>query len=262
MGSVLHRLGLGGKQLIVTSLVRRWFPITVLLTAFALLVAACGEEPTPTPSSEPELSVDDLLSNGSAELAALVSAKFEMIDELETGSKFFGMTLKGVTGVVKSPASTSILVELVTPSLGFAEIKIVAVGDSAMIKFSEDAPWAPLSASDVPFNFGMMGVTLSEIVSGLRNAESVGQESVAGAQTLVVQGDTMSENLASLITDASEGYPIKLTLWFDAGGHELRQLRIEGQIFDEDAPETSRLITLSDIDVPIDIQLPDTAAGS
>lgn len=248
--------------MIVTSLVRRWSPITVLLTTFVFLVAACGEEPTPTPLPEPELSVDDLLSNGSAKLAALASAKFEMIDELETGSKFFGMTLKGVTGVVKSPDSTSILVELVTPSFGFAEIKIVAVGDSAMIKFSEDAPWAPLPASDVPFNFGMMGVTLSDIVTGLQNAESVGQESVAGAQTLVVQGDTMSEDLASLITDASDGYPIKLTLWFDTGGHELRQLRIEGQIFDDDAPETSRLITLSDIDVPIDIQLPDAAAGS
>lgn len=246
----------------VTSLVRRSFPATLLLTALAFWVVACGEDPTPTPTPEPELSVEDLLSNGSAKLASLASAKFEMIDELETGSKFFGMTLKGVTGVVKSPDSTSISVELVTPNFGFAEIKIVAVGDSAMIKFSEDAPWAPLPASDVPFNFGMMGATLSHIVSGLQNAAIPGRESIAGVQALVVQGDTMSENLASLITDANEGHPIKLTLWFDADEYELWQLRIEGQIFDDDAPETSRLITLSDINAPIDIQLPDTAAGS
>ena len=66
--------------------------------------------------------------------------------------------------------------------------------------------------------------------------------------------------MSALITSVDSGHAITLTLWVDEVEHVLRQFRIAGQLFDDDAPETSRMVTM-DIDVPVDIQLPDVTAG-
>ncbi len=67
------------------------------------------------------------------------TAKFHMIDEMESGAKFFGTTLKTVDGEVKSPDSVRMLVDVEAPGLGFVEIEILAVWDLAYMKFSKDA---------------------------------------------------------------------------------------------------------------------------
>lgn len=230
---------------------------TMAMVGF-LLLAACEAEPTPTP----ELSVDDVLSGAAEKLAALSTAKFQMIDEMESGAKFFEMTLKDVEGEVKTPDSFRMVVELVNPAFGFQEIEMMAVGDQAYMKFSADAPWTPLAVDAVPFNFGGIGVTLSDLLPIIRNTEITGRESVGGAQTIRIDGDIVSEELAGLITDVNSGHAITLTLWIDEVELSLRQLRIDGQIYDEDAPETTRLVIIRDIDAPVDIQLPEVTSGS
>ena len=229
-----------------------------LALSLALPAAACSSEPTPTP----ELSVDDVLSGAAAELAALETAKFWMADEMESGAQFFQMTLKTVEGVVKTPDSFSMQVSVVNPGLGFVKIGMLGVGDQAYMQFSEDAPWLPLPLEQVPFNFGGIGVTLSELLPVVRNTAITGRESAGGVQAVRVEGEIVSEELSSLITDADPGHPIALTLWFEEGSHTLRQLRIGGQLYDDDAPETTRLVKIDDINAPVDIRIPETASGS
>ena len=69
---------------------RRWLSITVLMMASLFLAAACQMESTPTPTPTPDLG--DLLSNAGEKLAAMSTAKFKMVDEMESGAKFFGTT--------------------------------------------------------------------------------------------------------------------------------------------------------------------------
>lgn len=240
------------------SAVGRGLPVAALAAAFLFLAAACSSEPTPTP----ELSVDDVLSGAATELAALSTAKFRMVDEMESGAKFFEMTLKSVEGVVKTPDSFSMQVNVVNPGLGFVKIGMMGVGEQAYMQFSEDAPWLPLPLEQVPFNFGGIGVTLSELLPVVRDPAITGRESVEGAQAIRIDGDITSEELSNLITDADPGHPIVLTLWFDEASHMLRQLRIGGQLYDDDAPETTRLVNIDDINAPVDIRLPETASGS
>ena len=57
-------------------------------------------------------------------LAAISTAKFQMVDEMETGAKFFGATLKTVEGEVKSPDGARMLVDVEVPAMGFVEIEI------------------------------------------------------------------------------------------------------------------------------------------
>ncbi len=243
---------------------RHRLSITVLVLGFLFLAAACGGESAPAgaPAStpEPELSVSDLLSSAGGKLAAMSTAKFEMIDEKESGAKFFGNTLKTVNGEIKAPESVRMLVDVEAPGLGFVEIEILAVGDQAFMKFSKDAPWVPLPRDQVPFNFGGIGATLSELLPVMKDVAIVGQESVGGAQTIRIDGNVTSEQMSTLITSVNSGHAITLSLWLDEVDHVLRQFRIAGQLFDDDGPGTSRLVTM-DIDVPVDIQLPDVTAG-
>ena len=274
---------------------RRGLAFTVLAAGLLLAAAACGSDPeptatpaptptaaptptpiptptaaptptpeptvTPTPEPKRDSALDDLLSKVGGNLAAMSTVKFRMVDEKESGTKFFGTTLKSVEGEVKAPDSVRMMVDVEAPALGFVEIEILAVGEQAYMKFSRDAPWAPLPLSQVPFNFGELGAVLSELLPIIENVSIEGRESVEGVETVRVEGNVVSEELADLITSADSGHAIALTLWIDEGALTLKQLRISGKVFDDDAPETERLIAIVGIDVPVDIQLPDVDSG-
>ena len=234
-----------------------YIAMAVLATGLLMLAAACGGREEPPP---PELTVDELLANTREKLAAISSVKFSMTDELQTGSKFFNTTLKSVEGEVSASDSMKMAVDVESPIFGFIEIEIVAVGDQSLMKFSRDAPWLPLSLDEVPFNFKGMGITLSELVPVLKDVRKVGQESVGGTQTILLEGSLQSEELSNLITSTDPGHTVMLSFWIDEVDHDLKQLRITGQVFNDDAPETRRMIVIEETNVPIDIQLPETAA--
>ena len=95
---------------------RRWLSITVLMMASLFLAAACEMESTPTPTPTPDLG--DLLSNAGEKLAAMSTAKFKMVDEMESGAKFFGTTFKSMEGEIRAPDSFRMLVDVVAPGFG------------------------------------------------------------------------------------------------------------------------------------------------
>ena len=239
---------------------RRGLSMTVLMVAFLFLVAACDGESTPTPTPTPKLS--DLLSSAGEKLAAMSTAKFKMVDELESGAKFFGTTFKSMEADVKTPDSFRMVVDVVAPGFGFVQIEMLAVGDQAYLKISKDAPWAPLPLDQVPFNFGGLGMTLRDMLSTIKDGVITGREALLDTQTIRVEGNLTSEELSGLITSVDSGHSVALTLWIDEAEHTLQQIRIAGQIYDEDAPETIRILTIEAIDLPVDIQLPDVVSGS
>ena len=132
--------------------------IAVLVMSIAVSFAACDSAPAPasdpapapSPTSEPELSLDELLQSAGEKLAAITTAKFTMVDEMESGKEFFGQKLKAVDGEVRSPDGARMLVDVESASFGFVQIEIVAVEEQAYMKFSKDAPWLPLALEDVP----------------------------------------------------------------------------------------------------------------
>ena len=235
---------------------RRRAPLALAAAGFLMLAAACAADPTPTATPTPALTAEEALADAAQELAALSTAGFRMIDEMESGAKFFEMTLKEVEGVVETPASFRMTVRLISPALGFAGIEMLAVGESSYIKFSAEAPWVPLPLEQVRFNFGGIGVTLSELMSDVGNPAITGRESVDGVQTVRIDGDIVSEDLSDLITSVDPGHPITLTMWLDEADHTLQRLRIDGKLYNDDAPETTRLIIITDVNQPVDIQLP------
>ena len=219
--------------------------------------------PTPTPTlapiatPSPEEELNNLLSSVEEKLAEMSTARFSMIDETESGAPFFGTTFKSLEGQVKSPDSFWMLVKVVAPGLGFVEIEMLAVGDESYMKFSEGALWTPLPLEQVPFNFGEIGISLSQLLPAMSNVTLIGRESVGGTQTIMLEGTIGSEDMSDLITGVDSGHTITLTFWVYEEEHTLRQLRIGGKLFDGDAPETNRLLDITGVNVAVDIQLPD-----
>ena len=241
--------------------IRRGLSIIALVVAFPVVAAACGGESEPTPTPAPVLS--DVLTSAGERMAAMTSAKFRMVDEKESGAKFFETTFKSMEAEVKAPDSFRMLVDVVSPAFGFIEIEMMAVGEQAFMKFSKDAPWAPLPVEGVPFNFRGLGGTFRDVIHMIRDGDGAitGSESVQGAQTILAEGTVLSERLSNLITDVDSGHTLTLTLWIDESEHSLRQLRIAGQLYDDDGPETTRLVTIDAMDVPVEIKLPDLGSG-
>ena len=257
----------------------RGLPMAALAAACLLLAAACGDEAAPTATSAPTPtvaptvaptataaptptpSVEDYLDVVSANVVAMTSAKFGMIDETETGALFFGTTFKSMEAEVKTPSDFRMLVDVIAPGFGFVEIEMVKVGDRAFMKFSRDAPWAALPPDQVPFNFAGLAVIFAELPDTIRNPAVTGREAIQGAPTVRVEGVIESDALSDLITTSSPGHEIALTVWIDEAEFFPRQIRLEGRIYDDDGPETSRLLTIEDVNAPVDIRLPDVDAG-
>lgn len=258
---------------------RRTWPLIALAVSGLVLGLACESDPdpepaatptpaqgavttaspTPTPTPTPEPTADDILASAARVLAAMSTAKLGMIDEEETGAKFFGATFKSMEAEIETPDSVRMLVSVVAPGLGFAKIEILAVGDEAYMKFSEDAPWTPLPADQMPFNFRSVGTTLSDILSGVEAGAIVGREEVDGVDTVRIDGEVTSDDMSVLIPDADPGHPITLSVWLDEADHALRKMRLDGRLWDDDGEGTSRLLDIA-LDVPVDIQLPDVAS--
>ena len=244
---------------------RRRLSVTVLMMAFLLLTAVCGTEsaptPTPTPTPSPSPDLGDLLSRAGKKLDTMTTAKFKMVDETESGAKFFETTFKSMEGEVQPPNSFRMVVDVVAPGFGFVEIEMIGVGDQAYMKLSKDAPWVPLPLDQVPFNFAGLGTTLRDLLPTIKDPAITGRGSVMDTQAVRVEGTIASDELLDLITSADPGHTVALTLWIDEADQALHQIRIVGQVDDDDAPETSRLITIEGFNVPVYIQLPDVEPG-
>ena len=259
---------------------RRTWPLIALAVGGLALGAACASErdpeptatptpaqaaatttpATPEPTPTPEPTAADILARAAEVVGAMSTAKLGMIDEEETGAKFFGTTFKNMEAEIETPDSVRMLVSVVAPGLGFAKIEILAVGDEAYMKFSEDAPWTPLPADQMPFNFRSVGTTLRDILAGVEAGAIVGREEVEGVDTIRIDGEILSDDMSVLIPDADPGHPVTLSVWLDEAGHGLRQMRLDGRLWDDDGEGTSRLLSIA-LDVPVDIQLPDVASG-
>ena len=243
----------------------RGLAVAVSMAAFLFLFAACAEEvaaPPPAPPS-PTPVLSDLLTSAGDKVAGMSSAKVRMVDETESGAPFFTMTLKSMEAEIKAPDRFRMIVNAESNAFGFSELEMLAVGDEAVMKFAKDAPWVPLPLDLVPFNFAGLGPTLRDVLFVIRDGDGriTGKESVTGSMTSRVHGTILSEQLSDLITSADAGHEVELTFWIDDTTHILRQMRIAGQIFDDDGAETTRLLTILGMDVPVEIELPEIVSG-
>ena len=222
--------------------------------------AAATAPPASAATSEPTSgsAVSELLAGVGEKLTSMSTARLKFVDVEESGAEFFGFTFKSMAVEIEAPSTSRMVVEVDAPFIGTTEIEIVAVEDQAYVKLPPGASWTTIPVGQLPFNLGGLGGALAEMLPAAQSAAViVGQETVMGIETVRVETRVASDDLWAIVPTVELGYEVGLTLWIDSTELELRQMRIDGQLFGDDAPGTQRLLTFEAIDVAVDIQIPD-----
>ena len=221
------------------------------------LLTACGSEMATRPAvGAGEIDPRPAIRQAVEQLLALKSASFSL-EHLEGSTVLVpGVLMTKVSGVVSIPDRFSVTVEAESQfPKSYIEISIITIGETAYMTGIFSGRWNQVSAAALPFNLSGLGKTLADIVEAVQNPRVIGEERLNGVDTLHIDGEIASQDLAKLVPGAGEGFPVGLEVWLEPNGL-LRQVLIVGRVVPTDALNTVRRLTLDDINQPVEINPP------
>jgi hypothetical protein len=238
----------------------RWFGGLVAAISVLSYAAACGTAPTPIPeaTAEPTPSPEAVIDLAVLNLLELKSAAFTL--EHQTGSTMLlpGLVMKKATGVVDIPDRLKLTVEAeVAVPRTFVEINVITIGEQAYMTDFFSRQWRTVPLASLPVNFMDFGQTLASIIEAVGRPSFSGVEEIEGRRYQRVTGSVPSEALAALVPGAAEGLEVELELWLDREAALLRRVLITGPVLAGDIPETVRMLSIDDVNVPVDIAPPE-----
>ena len=188
---------------------------------------------------------------------ALESATFTLEHQKGATILFPGVAMRKVSGVVDIPDKFRLTVEAdLTSFSSFLEINIAVVGDLAYMTDFITEEWRQASPEFLPFSFANLGQTLADIIEAVEAPALVGTERLRGYTAHRIKGRIYSDDLSALVPGSSQGLDVGLELWLDQSEGLLFQALITGTVMSTDATDPVRLLTLDNIDVPVNITLP------
>jgi hypothetical protein len=241
------RFGLGTFAAMATGL---------LLMATGL---SCGDGAVLTPASPTEQTIDpkDALRRAVDAVLQLESAAFTLEHLTGTTTLFPGLEMSKVFGIVDIPDRFSLTVEAEsTFPRSFVEISIVTIEDQAYMTDVISGQWREVSQDILPFSFGDLGQSLADIIEALDLPVFVGAERLKDHDSYHISGRIQSEDLTGIVPGAGEGFDVELDLWLEQARSLLLQVLISGKVVPTDGVDAVRLLTLDDINVPVEISPP------
>jgi len=228
----------------------------LLLIAIGL---SCGDAATLTPASPTEQTIDpkDALRRAVDAALQLESATFTLEHRTGTTTLFPGLEMTKVFGIVDIPDRFSLTVEAEsTFPRSYVEISIVTIEDQAYMTDVLTGQWRQVSQDALPFSFADLGRTLANIIEALDSPVFVSAEKLKDYDTYHINGRIRSEDLTGIVPGAGEGFDVELDLWLEQTRSLLLQVLISGKVVPTDRVDTVRLLTLDDINVPVEISPP------
>lgn len=219
----------------------------------AMASMACFSPSTPTPDE----SVDprEVLQQAVGRVLALESGAFTLEHEKGTTVLLPGIEMSKVYGVADIPDRFRFTVEAKVSNT-FVETGVVVIEDRAYMTNFLTGKWEPVAPEILPLNFSNLGQTLGDVIQAVQEPVLVGTGQLDAYDVYRIQGTVRSEDLSALVPAAVSGFDVVLELWVDRSQWILLQVVMTGKLVDTDAPDTVRVLTLDDIDVPVDIRPP------
>ena len=225
-----------------------------------LLLAACGgasnEDPTaPTPQ---QVDAKEALRNAVSEVLQLESAAFTLEHVKGSTTLLPGLQMSKAFGTVDIPDRFSLTVEaeLAIPH-SFVRISVVTIEDQAYMTDIISGRWRQVGPEILPFNFSNLSSTLAQIIEAVDNPVFVRTERLLGHDTHRIRGRIRSQDLSGLVPGAVAGFDVELDLWLEQARSLLRRILLTGMVIRTDDPETVRMLTLDDINTPVEISAPE-----
>jgi hypothetical protein len=191
-------------------------------------------------------------------MLSLKSAVFTLEHQVGATTLLPGLEMTRVEGLVDIPDRFSLTVEaeLEFPR-SFVQLDVLSIEDKAYMTDILTREWIEVPPQSLPITFGDLGVTLSGIIDAMQEPSLIGEENINGVGAYHMRGLVQSDDLASLVSGAGQGFGVRLDVWLDRTENLLLQALITGQVVPTDVLETARLLVLDDIDVPVRIRPPE-----
>lgn len=253
----------------------RFICLTVVVTVMTL-AAGCTTLATPNPATpastvtpeptatpEPPLDAAAVLRQAASRALDLRTTTFVLEHRMGSTALFPGVDMNKASGVVDMAGGKYRLVveaQSMTPK-SYIEVTVVSVGGEVRMTDFFTGRWLVVPQSVLPVDFSQLGVTLAEIMQAVMlnepvGPEVVGIETVAGVETHRVTGFIKSQEMANLVPGAGEGFEVGVEVWVEMPEGLVHQVLISGRVLSTDIPDTERLLTLGDFDLPVVIDLP------
>lgn len=240
--------------------------VKALLAALLVmgLLVSCGADKASQPSIEAaEIDPGPLMRQAVGQLLALESAAFSLEHLSGTTALFPGVLMTKAWGEVSIPGRFRITIE--AESLfpkSYIEISIITIDDTSYMTGIFSGQWNEISTDSLPFNVSGLGETLAGIVDAVQRPRVIGEERLNGVDTLRIEGEVVSQDLAGLVPGAGKDFTVGLELWLDRSQGLLQQVLIVGRVIPTDEEDTVRRLTLDDINQPVEINPPGGLSGS
>ena len=117
--------------------------------------------------------------------------------------------------------------------------------------------WGETDPLALPFDFSELGLRLADIMRAIEEHTLIGEEMVEGAPVWRIGGVVDSGSFKGLLVNSSPGEPIKIDAWVGRDDSLLYQARVEGKLFSDDEPNAVRVLSMTAVDVPVEIEPPD-----
>jgi len=225
------------------------------------LTFACGAGEPATATRTAEVPVDPRVSlrNAVTNVLQLQSATFTLEQQRGTTVLIPGfLEMRKVYGVVDIPDRFKLTVEAESSvPRSFVEIRVVVIEDQAYMTDPGTGRWSRVAVESLPFSFANLGRSLAGIIEAVDGPVLIGAERLRGRDTHRIRGVIKSQALSSVVPGAGPDFNVELELWLDLVERLLLQARIIGKVVPTDIPDAVRLLTLDDINVPVDITPPE-----
>ena len=230
-----------------------YLPAIAACVLLLSISTACGSAPTPTPDLN--LVPETMLEQAISRLDRLSYASF-LLDQPEGTTELLpGLEMSRVYGVVANPDRFRFTVEAQVSGT-YVETDMVVIADQAYMTNFFTGKWEEVGMELLPVNFANLGETLSDILGSIESPSLVGAESIEERPVYLVQGQVLSDDLSGLVPNATPGFDVTLELWLDQSTSMLLQVVIAGQVVSTDLVRAVRVLSLDDIDVPVEITPP------
>lgn len=233
---------------------RRPLAALVCAGAFALLAAACGAQPAPTPSVTPEEARD----RAADALRGLSSAHFRVTHEDGASTDMGFAALTEAEGDAAFPDRAKFTAQAVAALFRNAtlEFDVVRVGEQVYLRDGVSGQWQTLPAGTLGIDFSNVAGSVADAVDSMRSVELADGGSVGGADTLRLTGATDAEALRGFVPSAPAGGTLQVALWAGREDFLIRKVEVTGVLFPNDPPDITRTLELSRFDEPVAVEPP------
>lgn len=229
--------------------------------------ADAGNGATPaviTPGATGDEDAVALLTSASETMANLKTFHFD-IETLQGGDTSVGVNVQKIEGDVRRPLDFQ---ATITAKVPFGTITVRAVGINGVFSIQNplenNGSWMTLDGGNEFFSLVNPDVILLLAVRALQDAKIDGTEKIDGVETTLVTGQIDFQQIAKAYGNDSEragvasqlaASPLDVLVWID-GDTRIHAIELDGALLAIDSDSSSRMITFSAYDEPVEIAPP------